>query len=381
VLLKGELILQCVLRQPNLPFLDPAREIQSFGAPDAADMVGESPAAWGLRRALDNAAATDDHVMIHGESGTGKELAAQAIHALSTRAKGPWVSRVASAFTDTLLESELYGNPANYPNKGQPARKGLIGTAHLGTFFLDEIADLDLKAQADLLRVLTLGEYQQVGEAITRQADVRVIGAHNKDDSELRRLLRDDFRLRFVKSIRVPPLRERREDIPLLIRHLVLERAKKFPRLVNRFIREGARGRLDVRISLRLVDYLVRHPLPGNARELLAILVKAIDESPGSELRMPTLDPSPTPPPATPVEERAASPAAPAKSTLPPPAAAVEEAPQGYVPPGSPSKATVMECLKREAGVLARAARALGLERNALYRLMRAYGIKLDGLV
>ena len=190
----------------------------------------------------------------------------------------------------------------------------------------------------------------------------RVIGAHHQPDESA---FKHDFLARFLRSVQISPLRERREDIPLLIRHIVLQRAQKFPELADRFVQKSEGGRLDIRISPRFVDYLIRHPLPKNVRELLAIVVKAIDESPGDELRMPGSTPSLAPPAAAPVPE-----------TLPPEAAAVEDAPEGYVPPGSPSKARVIAVLDHERGAIAKAARVLGLERNALYRLMRAYGIK-----
>jgi len=122
-----------------------------------------------MRAELARAAGGASHVLLQGESGTGKELAAGVIHHRSSRAKGPFVSRNASAFTSTLIASELFGNPANYPNPGMPARKGLLGTADGGTLFLDEIGDCPLDAQAQLLRVMDQGEYQPVGEAVARR--------------------------------------------------------------------------------------------------------------------------------------------------------------------------------------------------------------------
>jgi DNA-binding NtrC family response regulator len=133
------------------------RALHAYGGPDAHGIVGESPAAWDLREQLARAAATDDYVLIQGESGTGKELAAAVLHKGSKRAKGPFVAHNASNFTLSLLDSELYGNSANYPNPGMPARQGLFGSADRGTLFLDEVGECPLEVQAHLLRVLDAG--------------------------------------------------------------------------------------------------------------------------------------------------------------------------------------------------------------------------------
>ena len=162
------------------------------------------------------------------------------------------------------MQSELFGNPAGYPNPGTPARQGLLGEAHRRTLFFDEIGDCPLEVQAQLLRVMELGEYQLQGEAVARRVDVRFIGATNKDDS----VFRADFLARFKKRVRLPPLRERREDIALLIRHLLVLRAQKDKKLRERFFRKGIDGRLEPNLSDKLVDELVRHPLPTNVRQL-----------------------------------------------------------------------------------------------------------------
>jgi DNA-binding NtrC family response regulator len=350
VLLQGELLLVAVLRPRILPGPSDADERHAFGEADDDGIVGEGPAAWSLRAQLAKVAPTHDHVLLEGESGTGKELAAAAIHRRSKRAKGPLVACNASAITPTLLASELFGNPANYPNAGMPARKGLVGTADRGTFFLDEIGDLLLDAQVQLLRVMDEGEYRPVGEGTSRRADVRVVGATNQDESRFR----GDFHARFDVRVRLAPLRERREDIALLIRHLLQERAREYPELADRLLRKTADGRLEPRISARLVDYLVRHPLPTNVRQLRTILIDAINTSPDDKLTLPA-------------ELMSAPPAAPAP-TLP-----AAEAPAG---PAAPSKQDLEAHLQREGGNVARVARILDLSRGAVYRLMEAYGIE-----
>jgi two-component system response regulator HydG len=352
VLIRGGALLLCVRRPRTLPG-PPARH--AFGGPDADGIVGEAPATWALREELAKSAATDHDVLIQGESGTGKELAATAIHQRSKRAKGPFVARNASSFTVSLADSELYGNSANYPNPGMPARKGLLGTADRGTLFLDEVGDCPLEVQTRLLRVLDAGEYQPVGEATSRRVDVRVVGATNKDDSAFR----PDFRARFRDSVRIPPLRERREDIPLLIRHWLLLEARESPELANRLCRVGTTGALQPKVSGRLVDYLVRQPLPRNVRELEAFLVRALKESQteDNELRLPrSVFPSTTTPPPEPPE--------------------AEEETVERAPP--PTKEEVLAAWTREGKNISGVAKRLGLGRNVVYRLMREYGIKKE---
>jgi DNA-binding NtrC family response regulator len=352
VMFRGEVVLLCVSRPRALPAPQLERELHSFGEPDADGIVGESPAVWRVREQLARAAHGQSHVLIQGDSGTGKEMAASVIHNRSSRTNGPFVSRNASAFTSTLIASELFGNPANYPNPGMPARKGLLGTADRGTFFLDEIGDCPLDAQAQLLRVMDQGEYQAVGEAVARRVDVRFVGATNRDES----FFRSDFLARFLARVRLPPLRERREDVPLLARHFLLRHARQSPEFRDRFCRKETDGRLEPNVSGRLIDELVRHPLPLNARELHGLLLQAIETSQGDELRLPTGTPTTSVPPA--------------------PRAAPDA--QGSAPPGAPSREDILAWLTREEGKVARVARRLGMERTALYRLMKSYGIERE---
>ena len=357
VLLEGELLLLCALRPKMIPALRAVREVQAFGEPDTDGIVGESPEAWALREQLALAARTHDHVLIRGESGTGKELAGAVIHQKSARAAGPFVARNASNFTTSLLESQLFGTVANWPNPKTPAQEGVVGAADGGTLFLDEIGDLSLEAQTMLLRVIDRGECQPVGASRPGRVDVRFVGATDHDES-----FRNDFVARFLARVRVPPLRERREDIPLLIRHLLLQRARREPAL-ERFFERRPDGRLSPRLSGRLVDHLVRRPLPTNVRELEGVLVRAVNASTDAKDKL-RLAP----------EDETSAPSRPPAA----PAARVEREPRGQAPPapGDPSKEQVVECLERERGNVARAARGLGLQRNKLYRLMESYGIE-----
>ena len=352
IMLRKQVLLGCV-RRPKV--LAGPRAQRVFGGPDANGNVGESPAMWALREELARAAAGHEHVLLQGESGTGKEQAAGAIHRASERAKHPFVRHNSANCTLSLLESELFGNLVNYPSHGMPARPGLFGAAHLGSLLLDEIGELPLEAQAQLLRALDSGEYHHVGDAIMRHADVRAIGATNRDDS----YLRPDLRARFGRTVRLPPLRERREDIPLLIRHWLRRRGQQDPDIARRFLRVGAAGAMEPRISGRLVDYLVRHPLPANVRELEALLLTALEASVEDEVKLPASMPGWN------------------TTTTPPPEngeSGSEEVPaRTWTDIG---KEELEEALAAADGNGAAAAKTLGVHRNDVYKAMRKYGIK-----
>jgi two-component system nitrogen regulation response regulator GlnG/two-component system response regulator HydG len=187
-----------------------------FGEADPHGIVGESAAAWRLRGQIAFFAPQNGHLLISGPSGVGKELVAQAIHALSTRSQRRLVARNAATLPETLIDAELFGNCKNYPNPGMADRPGLIGEASGSSLFLDEIAELTQGSQAHLLRVLDHGEYQRLGEATSRRADVRLIAATNRPS-----LLKADLLARLRLRIVVVDLEGRKEDIPLLVRHMI----------------------------------------------------------------------------------------------------------------------------------------------------------------
>ena len=174
--IEDQLLFVCVSQPAELSSASSDLAPHPFGAADAHGIVGEGSAAWQLRESMRFMGARDGHVLLLGESGTGKELVAQGIHALSGRARRPFVARNAAVFPPGLIDAELFGNIANYPNSGMPERPGLIGQAQGSTLFLDEIGELPLELQAHLLRVLDAeGEYQRLGEARPRKADVRLM--------------------------------------------------------------------------------------------------------------------------------------------------------------------------------------------------------------
>jgi transcriptional regulator with AAA-type ATPase domain len=351
LMLQGELLLMCVRRPAVIPSPPPGTFIPAFGEPDAEGILGVSPSVWAMRAEIARLAESDEDVLIQGESGSGKELAARAIHLRSRRAKGPFVSHNAAAFTDTLIENQLFGNVEDYPNVGTPERKGLVIQADRGTLFLDEIGDLRLEAQAKLLRVMDSdGECRVQGAPKSQRVDVRFIGATNLGDDAFR----SDFRHRLPARLPVPPVRERPEDIPLFIRQWVLRHARAGQHGAMRFVYTGPSGRPEARVSARLIEYLVQQPLAGNFRELHGMLLAAAGRE-GDTLRLPAVGP--------------------AKESAPPPAEEAEEEP-GEVLATSLTQEQIEACLDRHRGNVKSAATALRVGRSALYRRMDALGIK-----
>jgi transcriptional regulator with GAF, ATPase, and Fis domain len=235
-----------------------------FGEPDSAGMIGESEAAWELRSALAACANTKGHVLLLGASGSGKELAARAVHQWSSRANKPFVSRNAATLPSGILEAELFGNAANYPQSGMPARVGLFGAADGGTLFLDEIGELSERDQAAFLRVLDAGEYQRLGEDRTRRSSLRVVAATNRPPSSLK----FDLLARFSERIHLPDLNQRRGDISLIANHLLRSLSAEHPELPK------------LRLSFELASVLIRNRYVTHARELERLLRCARPASP-----------------------------------------------------------------------------------------------------
>jgi len=250
-----------------------------FGGADAAGIVGESQRAWKLRADLAFVGAATPHVLVCGESGTGKELCARSIHDRSARARGPFIARNVATIPAALMAAELFGNLRNYPNAGMPERVGLVGEADGGTLFLDEIGEISSEMQAQLLRVLDSGEYHRLGESKSRRTSFRLVAATNRDESALK----FDLAARLVLRVDVPPLRERREDIPLIARHLVL-RAARDNEIARRFVVEDGRHTV-VRFHAELMADLVSRDWSTNVRELERALWDSMAASPGGELR------------------------------------------------------------------------------------------------
>ncbi len=242
----------------------------TFGEADAYGIVGESAPAWTLRSQVSFLGKRNAHVLVTGSSGTGKELVAQAIHRLSSRAKKDIVSRNAATFPSGLIDAELFGNLANYPNVGMPERLGLIGQADGSTLFLDEIGELPSEMQAHLLRVLDGGEYQRLGDPKRRFADIRLVAATNRAPEELK----EDLAARLALRVQVPGLDDRREDIALLARHILKRTAARDAEFAQRFCTNG-----EPRITSELVRALTQHSFATHVRELDGVLMRAAGSS------------------------------------------------------------------------------------------------------
>ena len=240
------------------------REPASIPA-EMEDMIGTSPLMEDLFKAMGRVAASDATVLVLGESGTGKELVARAIHRFSNRASGPFIAVNASAIPSELLESVLFGHEKGAFTGATETRKGKFELAAGGTLFLDEIGDMPANLQAKILRVLENREFERVGGQRSFSSDVRVISATHRELWEAVKEgdFREDLYYRLnVVSLRIPPLRERREDIPVLTGHFLRVFAEE----------EGSKPRI---ISDGAMSVLVKHVWPGNVRELLNTLKRA----------------------------------------------------------------------------------------------------------
>jgi len=311
------------------------------------NIVGRSEVLRELLGRVVRVAATDATVLVTGESGTGKELIARAIHRGSRRADKPFVPVNCAAITATLLESELFGHARGAFTGASRARRGLFEEASGGTLFIDEIGETEPGFQAKLLRALQEGEIRRVGESLPVTVDVRVIAATNQDlkRAVAEKRFREDLYYRLaVVPLRIPPLRERPEDIPLLAQHFI-ERS---------FKRTGERRSLSPEALQKLVDY----PWPGNVRELENMIEQA-----AALATTPVLGPADIRFDSAP---RANDPAPRASDAAPVTLAeAVEDA----------ERRAIENALARNSGDLSQVARDLGVSSTTLWRKMKRLGI------
>jgi transcriptional regulator with GAF, ATPase, and Fis domain len=239
-------------------------------------IVGESPAILGVLAHVAQVSAVDSSVLLLGETGTGKELLARAIHDTSPRRGGPLVTVNCAALPPSLIESELFGHEKGAFTGATGSRAGRFEVADGGTLFLDEIGELSADLQVKLLRVLEDGEFARVGSTRPRKADVRIVAATNRDLARAMAAgrFREDLYFRLsVFPIQVPPLRDRRQDIPLLVWAYI-----------NR--RQAQLGRRIERVPERTMEALMAHAWPGNVRELENVIERALILSTGSTLRL-----------------------------------------------------------------------------------------------
>ncbi len=338
------------------------------------EVIGQSALMRQLLAVIDRVAASDATVLIVGESGTGKELLARTIHRVGPRKDGPFVAFDCSALAPSLLEAELFGHEKGAFTGAGRARRGLFREANGGTIFLDEIGDIDASVQNKLLRVLQEREIKPVGGDRPVAIDVRVVAATNKDLKALvaRGQFREDLYWRLaVVPIQVPPLRERKEDIPLLTAHILARRrgaAKSFA---------GQETRYPTQVTARALQRLQAYRWPGNIRELENVLSRAAILCDGETIRSHDLDmlgldrPAGTPPPE---EER-----------IELPAIEIERLGDGENLKDvtdralrAVERAAITAALRREKNPAA-AAKRLGISRASIYTKMKAYGLAADG--
>ncbi len=237
-------------------------------------IIGDSDAINYALFRLQQVAETNSTVVILGETGTGKELFVRALHSISKRSDRPLIKVDCAAMTETLIESELFGHAKGAFTGAEQKRIGRFELADRGTLFLDEIGELPMAMQAKLLRVLEDGEFEPVGESTTKKSDARIIAATNRNLSELveQGKFRSDLWHRLqVFPITLPPLRQRREDIPLLVNHFVDHIGRRI-------------GKTIKRVPAKVMDELTRYEWPGNVRELSHFLERSMILSTGSNL-------------------------------------------------------------------------------------------------
>jgi DNA-binding NtrC family response regulator len=314
------------------------RQLRRDAAATKVEIIAESPAMQPVLRLMERVGPSDANVLVTGEHGTGKELVARWLHAASARAGRPLVIVNMGGLSEGVFESELFGHVKGAFTDAKTDRVGRFELADTGTLFLDEIGNMSLSQQAKLLRVLQTGELERVGSSRTRRVDVRVISATNAD---LRvevgaGRFREDllYRLNTVE-IRLPSLRERRDDVPLLAAHFLKRHAARYRKRIGAFDRDA-------------VQLMLTHPWPGNVRELDHAVERAVLMAQGDTIRAGDFA----------LHADRAGPAALEDMTL----EAVE-------------KVLIQKALARWNGNVSHAAQALGLSRSALYRRMAQYGL------
>jgi formate hydrogenlyase transcriptional activator len=259
--------------------IDLTEETVSSGS-DFEGIIGKSSVLRRLLQMVETVAGGDSTVLLLGETGTGKELIARAIHSHSPREARPFVKLNCAAIPTGLLESELFGHERGSFTGAIAQKIGRLEVAHQGSLFLDEIGDIPLELQPKLLRVLQEREFERLGSTRTQKVDVRIVAATHRDleGMILDKQFRSDLYYRLnVFPIQVPPLRERREDIPLLVHHFVQHAARRMRKVIDT-------------IPLETMEALIHYRWPGNIRELENVVERAVILSPGPVLQLSSRD-------------------------------------------------------------------------------------------
>ncbi|MFQ5441549.1 MAG: sigma-54-dependent transcriptional regulator [Thermodesulfobacteriota bacterium] len=314
------------------------------------EIIGLTGVMQELKKGIMRVAPANSWVLITGENGTGKEFVARNIHLLSGRAARPFVEVNCAAIPEELIESELFGHEKGAFTTALARKKGKFDIADRGTIFLDEIGDMSLKTQAKILRILQEQSFERVGGTELINVDVRVIAATNKDlKQEISRgSFREDLFYRLnVIPLHVPPLRERKEDIPLLIGHFLNE----FSRQTTREVPEVERGAME-----KLLSY----NWPGNVRELKNLMERLVIMTPGNTITLEDLPDYISGTKSSGYSEKIFN-----NSLL-------KEARRVF------EKEFILRKLKSNGGNIARTAEAIGVERSHLYRKIKSYGIEYE---
>ena len=307
----------------------------------AGDLVGRSQEFKGIVELINRVATTESPILIQGESGVGKELVAHAIHKNSPRKDNPFVIIDCASLQESLLESELFGHEKGAYTGAVGLKHGLFEVANTGTIFLDEIGELSASIQAKLLRVIETGSFRRLGGNRTLQVDVRIISASKRNLMQLvsEGQYREDLFYRLnVVTIFVPPLRDRREDIPVLADH---------------FLEQAARGGARKRISREAMQILKQYAWPGNVRELQNVIERAIILSDG-----PGIDPKELP-----------------HNLLPAAGPSIKPEPGKVIPLRDVERDHIARVLKETKGHRSAAARILGISERSLYRKIKEFAL------
>jgi len=310
-------------------------------------IVGKSRVIEELRQQIGIAAPTNGRVLIHGENGVGKELVARAIHAQSVRQDGPFVEVNCAAIPEELIESELFGHERGAFTGAVSRRRGKFELADGGTLFLDEVGDMSVKTQAKVLRVLEEQAFERVGGKETLRVDVRVLAASNQNLPDLiaqGRFREDLFYRLSVIPVEVPPLRQRAEDIPLLVEHFIQ-------------LFSGENAKRPKTISVEALAYFLSYEWPGNVRELRNMVERLVIMTPGD-----VIGPEALPPPLRPRDPAATVEDTQREKTL-------KEAREAF------ERAYILGELRTHDWNMTRTAEKLGIERSHLYRKLKIYGI------
>jgi two-component system response regulator HydG len=318
---------------------------------DRRHIIGQSPAMINLLETVAQVAPSEATVLITGDSGTGKELIAGATHFNSHRKDGPFIKLNCAAITETLLESELFGHEKGAFTGAERRKDGRFSQAHGGSLFLDEVSEMALTMQVKLLRVLQEREFTRVGGENTIQVDVRIMAATNKNLPELIRkgAFREDLYYRLnVVGLEIPPLKKRREDIPLLAQHFLEMFAAKN--------QKGIKG-----YTPRAMDLLIRYDWPGNVRELMNAVERAVVLSQANFLSEKDF---------TIIRGSEVNP-----SDSAPDSADTQIMMDGVTPLEEVEKTTILNTLEASGGNKSEAARRLGITRKTLHKKLKAYGV------